>query len=40
MGELGLKRLVCKVRYLSYNGTAGKTTPNILKRDFKAAKLL
>ena len=38
MQEMNLKSKVRKVRYLSYRGEVGKTAPNILNRDFKAAR--
>lgn len=36
MKGLGLKCLIRKKRYCSYNGTIGKIATNILNRDFKA----
>lgn len=38
MKELGLKSLVRMKKYRSYKGNVGKIAPNILKRDFVAAK--
>jgi putative transposase len=38
MGELGLKSVVRMKKYRSYKGTVGKTAPNVLDRDFNAAK--
>ena len=40
MKELGLQSFVRVRRYRSYKGNYGKVTPNILKRDFKADKIL
>lgn len=38
MKELGLKCMVRMKKYRSYRGEAGKTTPNLLNRDFYAEK--
>jgi putative transposase len=38
MSELGLKSLVRIKKYRSYRGKAGKIAPNVLERDFQAAK--
>ena len=38
MKEQGLRCLIRKKRYRSYRGTIGNIAPNILDRDFKAAK--
>ena len=36
MGEMRLKSRICRVRYHSYRGDAGRTAPNIIARDFTA----
>ena len=38
MRELGLKARIRKVKYRSYKGDVGKIAPNILERNFSAAK--
>jgi transposase InsO family protein len=38
MGDLGLKSMVRMKKYKSYKGETGRIAPNILKRDFNAAK--
>jgi putative transposase len=38
MNELGLKSLVRMKKYRSYKGKVGKVAPNLLKRDFHAAR--
>ena len=38
MGDLGLKSMVRMKKYKSYKGKVGKIAPNILNRDFSAAK--
>lgn len=38
MNEMGLKCLVRMKKYRSYRGEAGKVSPNILERNFKADK--
>lgn len=39
MNECGLKCVVRKKKYYSYNGTIGKIAPNILQRDFSTTAL-
>lgn len=39
MDESGLKSKICKVRYRSYKGKAGKIAPNLISRDFVAETL-